>query len=901
MLEKPAPDIDPEETREWLVAFDDVLRHDGAERARFLLEHLLERSRKAGAAPGTLALSTPYVNTLPPEREAEYPGDRQIERNIRVYLRWNAMAMVVKANKEFDGLGGHIATYQSSSNLFEVGFQHFWHAAGKTVDGEEHGGDLVYFQGHASPGLYARFFLEGRLTEEDLDWFRRESRRHENGKGLSSYPHPWLMPDLWQFATVSMGLGLLMAIYQARFLRHLHHRGMADTAARRVWAFCGDGEMDEPESQGALTLAGREKLDNLIVVVNCNLQRLDGPVRGNGKIVQELEQLFRGAGWAVIKLLWGEEWDPLLRKDHDGRLVRRMLEAPDGEWQNYGAVTRGGAYFREKFFGKDPELLKRVEHLSDDDLMRLRRGGHDERKIYNAYKAAHGHQGQPTVILAHTIKGYGMGEAGEGLNIAHQQKKLGPDDLRYFRERYRVPISEEDAQKLTYLHPGEDSDEIRYLRKRRAELGGPFPVRRRSAPPLPVPGLEVFSKLLESTGERELSTTMAFVRALTSLTREKGLKKHLVPILVDEARTFGMEGMFRPLGIYALDGQQYEPVDSEQLSYYKESQTGQILQEGITEAGGIASWIAAGTSYSNSGVPMIPFYIFYSMFGFQRVGDFIWAGADMRARGFLLGGTSGRTTLNGEGLQHEDGHSHLIAATVPTCRAYDPTFHYELAVILQHGLERMYGEADENVFYYLTVMNESYVHPAMPEGAEEGIKKGLYSLRRSPEKGREKRVQLLGSGTILLEVLEAAELLEADWGVAADVWSAPSFTELRREGLAVDRHNLLRPEAEAEKSWVARCLEGEPGPVIAATDYMKAFADQIRNWVPGRYVVLGTDGFGRSDTREALRHFFEVDRHWITVAALRALAEEGAVPKKTAAEALERYGLDPEKADPTTV
>ncbi|MEM1183196.1 MAG: pyruvate dehydrogenase (acetyl-transferring), homodimeric type, partial [Acidobacteriota bacterium] len=857
---------------------------------RFLVESLLAESRKRGAEPNVL--ETAYVNTIHASEQPAYPGDRDIEQRLRSIIRWNAMALVVRANKDFDGLGGHIATYQSSANLLEVGFEHFWRTAS-----EDHGGDLVYFQGHASPGLYARLFLEGRLDLDTMDRFRREV---EPG-GLSSYPHPWLMPDLWQFATVSMGLGPLMAIYQARFMKYLGARGLTDIESRKVWAFCGDGEMDEPESLGALTVAPREGLDNLVFVINCNLQRLDGPVRGNGKIVQELERLFRGAGWNVIKLLWGSTWDDLLARDVDGKLQRRMLSAPDGEWQNYAATTRGGAYFREHFFGQDPDLLKMVEHLSDDDLMGLHRGGHDEAKIYTAYKAATEHRGQPTVILAQTIKGYGMGAAGQGLNITHQKKKLEKDDVKTFRQFFDVPISDEQMANLEYAKPGDDSPEIRYLNERRSALGGSYPSRRRHSEPLPIPQLNVFKKMLESSGDREFSTTSAFVRFLTQLSRDKALAPHLVPILADEARTFGMEGLFRQLGIYAPFGQRYEPVDRDQLMFYKEDHNGQILQEGINEGGAIASWIAAGTSYSNHGVPMIPFYIYYSMFGFQRVGDFIWAAADMQARGFLLGGTSGRTTLNGEGLQHEDGHSHLMAATVPTCRAYDPTFSYEVAVIMQDGLRRMYGEESENIFYYLTVMNENYAHPAMPEGAEEGIIKGLYLLEAGAGRAKKKRVQLLGSGTILREVQAAAEMLREDWGVTADVFSAPSFNELRRDGLAVDRRNLLHPEAEPERCWVQECLDGRPGPVIASTDYMKAYADQIRPWVQQRFVALGTDGFGRSDTREQLRHFFEVDRRWVTVAALKALADDGAVPKSTVTEAIQRYGIDPEKADPTTV
>ena len=902
------PDLDPTETREWIEALEDVLRHDGPERAAFLLDHLLDLSRRRAAAAGhlfgPLGLNTQYVNTISKEHEPDYPGDLDLERKIRALLRWNAMAMVVGANKRVDGIGGHIATYQSVAVLFETGFQHFWHAAT-----EEHGGDLVFFQGHASPGIYARGFLEGTFEESQLLRFRQEV---EPG-GISSYPHPWLMPDYWQMATVSMGIGPLNAIYQARFLKYLHHRGLADTENRHVWAFCGDGEMDEPESQGALTVASREGLDNLIIVINCNLQRLDGPVRGNGKIIQEMERLFHGAGWNVLKIMWGSDWDPLLAADHDGRLVRRMLEAVDGEMQNYGAANRSGAYMREHFFGADPELLKRVEHLSDEQLAGLTRGGHDPVKVHAAYKEAVDHVGQPTVILAHTVKGYGMGGDGEGLNTAHQQKKMKADSIRALRDRFQVPVADEllptedkDLGKLPFVRPDDDQPEMAYLKARRRELGGPFPSRQTSAPALEIPALETFKSLFEDTGDREISTTQAFVRFLNLLTRDKHLKERLVPILADEARTFGMEGMFRQLGIYSPKGQLYEPVDRDQLMFYKESTSGQILQEGINEAGAVSSWTAAGTSYSTSGLHMIPFYIFYSMFGFQRVGDFIWAAADMQARGFLLGGTSGRTTLNGEGLQHEDGHSLLMAATVPTCKAYDPTFHYEVAVILQDGLRRMYGPDDENCFYYLTLLNENYSQPAMPEATTpdsvaEGIVRGMYLFQKSKSRAKKKRVQLMGSGSILREVLAAADLLEQDWGVAADVWSCPSFVELRRDGMATDRWNLLHPESEPRAAYVTQCLDGHAGPVIASTDYMKSYADQIRPWVPNRFSVLGTDGFGRSDTREKLRHFFEVDRHWVTVAALKALADDKVVSANTVSQAIEAYGLDPEKADPTTV
>jgi pyruvate dehydrogenase E1 component len=883
-----AQDLDPVETREWLESLADVLEHDGAERARFLLEGLLARARQAGAAPATVS-TTPYVNTIPVEAEPEYPGDLALEAKLLAFLRWNAMAMVVKANRDLEGIGGHIATYQSIAQLFEVGFHHFWH-----TPSDGHGGDLVYFQGHASPGIYARAYLEGRLSAEQISRFRQEVEG-----GLPSYPHPWLMPEFWQFATVSMGLGPLMAIYQARFLKYLHARGLADTAPRRVWAFMGDGEMDEPESIGAITVASRERLDNLIFVVNCNLQRLDGPVRGNAKIIQELEGVFTGAGWQVLKVVWGSEWDALLAADHDGRLQRRMLETVDGEWQNYAA--RGPAYFRERFFGTDPELAARVAQMTDADLASLSRGGHDPRKVYAAYQRAMASEGRPTLILAHTVKGYGMGSAGEGLNISHQQKKMPAESILAFRDRFQVPILDAELEGLGLAKPADDSPELRYLQERRAALGGGFPQRRKSGPPLPIPELAYFESMLGATAaDREISTTQSFVRALALLLRDKQIKDRLVPIIADEARTFGMEGLFRQIGIYSVLGQLYEPVDAEQVAFYKEAKNGQVLQEGINEAGSLASWIAAGVSYSTSGLHMIPFFIFYSMFGFQRVGDLIWAAADMQARGFLLGATSGRTTLNGEGLQHEDGHSHLMASTVPNCVAYDPTFQYEVAVILQDGLRRMFGEADESVFYYLTLLNENYPQPAMPEGAEEGIRRGMYQLRPAPE-GAELVVQLLGSGAILREVQAAAEMLETDWGVGAQVWSCPSFTELRREGLACDRRSLLHPEDQPSRPWVATCLADTNGPVIAATDYQKTYADLVRPWIPRRYVTLGTDGFGRSDSRAQLRHFFEVDRRWVTVAALKALADDGALPLAKVREALEKYGIDPEKADPTTV
>ena len=884
-------DIDPQETREWLEALAAVIHHDGPDRARFLIDRLIESSGMPALTAGAVSGETPYVNTLASGDDPAYPGDLELEKRLLAIVRWNAMAIVTRANKEFDGLGGHIGTFQSVAWLFEVGFNHFFRAP---TDG---GGDLVFFQGHASPGIYARAFLEGRFSEEQLRRFRRES----DGQGISSYPHPWLMPDFWQFATVSMGLGPLMAIYQARFMKYLAHRGLSDTAGRRVWAFLGDGEMDEPESLGALSIAAREGLDNLTFVVNCNLQRLDGPVRGNGKIIQELERIFRGAGWNVIKVLWGSAWDPLFARDTEGLLARRLLEVVDGEWQNY-ASPGGGKYFREHLFGADPKLEALVAHLSDDELQTLAqsRGGHDPKKVHAAYRAAVDHEGGPTVILAHTVKGYGLGEAGEGLNIAHNVKKVAGDAATAFRDRFQVPASDEQVDQLAFLHPGDDSPEVSYLKQRRAALDGPFPARRPTGPSLEVPELAAYAPITKGSGEREASTTMVFRDILQRvLVRDKKLKPHLVPILVDEARTFGMEGLFRQLGIYSPKGQLYRPVDASLAMPYKEATDGQILQEGICEAGGVASWIAAGMSYSSHGVPMIPFYIYYSIFGFQRIGDFVWAAADMQARGFLIGGTSGRTTLNGEGLQHEDGHSHILASTFPNCMAYDPTYGYELAVIMQDGLRRMYAEG-ENVFYYLTTLNENYVQPPLPEGVEEGILRGIYSLSRSSKRSKKKRVQLLGCGSILREVIAAAEMLE-ERGIAADVWSVPSFTELRKDGLRVERHNLLHPGEEPEKSYVEQVLADAPGPVIASTDYMRAFADQIRPWVKSSYTVLGTDGFGRSDTREALRHHFEVDRNWITFAALSALADEGAVPLSDVKKAMDELGIDPLKPQPVTV
>jgi pyruvate dehydrogenase E1 component len=879
-------DSDPSETREWLESIDSVLRVHGAERAHYLLERVIDHTRRSGAYL-PFRPNTAYVNTIAAAQEKEYPGDRALERRIEAYIRWNAMAMVVQANRQSSEYGGHIATYASAATLYEVGFNHFWRAPG-----EDHRGDMVFIQGHSSPGIYARAYLEGRLTEQQLSLFREEV----TGGGLSSYPHPWLMPDFWQFPTVSMGLGPMMAIYQARFQRYLEHRGTVPPSDRKVWCFLGDGEMDEPESLGAITMPVREKLDNLVFVINCNLQRLDGPVRGNGKIVQELEAAFLGAGWNVLKVLWGSRWDPLFAEDTRGLLRRLMMECVDGEYQNFKA--RGGAYTREHFFGKYPELRELVANLSDDDIWRLNRGGHDARKVYNAYLAASTHRDQPTVILAKTVKGYGMGRAGEGQNITHQQKKLDDDALRAFRDRFNIPVSDAEIAQLPYYRPAEGSEELEYLRERRRALGGYLPQRRTTAPKLKVPGLDAFAPLLESSGEREISTTMALVRILSILMKDKDVGAHVVPIVPDEARTFGMEGMFRQVGIYSSMGQLYTPQDSDQLLYYREDRKGQILEEGINEGGAMCSWIAAGTAYANHGVSMVPFYIYYSMFGFQRVGDFCWAAGDMQARGFLIGGTAGRTTLAGEGLQHQDGHSQLVATTIPNCVAYDPAYACELAVIVQDGLRRMYAE-QENVFYYITCMNENYAQPALPAGAEEGILRGMYRLQAG---GRGKvRVNLLGSGTILREVIAAAALLESEFGVPADVFSVTSFSELRREALDAERWNLLHPAEPPRVPYVQACLAEQSGPFVAATDYMRIVPDQVRQWVPGRYHVLGTDGYGRSDSRAALRGFFEVDRRYIALAALKSLADEGMLDLATVAGAIERFGLDPDKPNPVTV
>ncbi len=884
-IPKTSDDVDALETQEWIEALEAVLQREGVERAHYLIEKLIDKARRSGAYLPYSA-NTAYINTIPVHREERTPGDPGIEWRLRSIIRWNALAMVVKANRRSSELGGHIASYASSATLYEVGFNHFFHAPS-----EHHDGDLIFFQGHSTPGIYARAYLYGEVTEEQLNHFRQEV----DGKGLSSYPHPWLMPRFWQFPTVSMGLGPIMAIYQARFMRYLQHRGLLDTTGRKVWCFCGDGEMDEPESLGAIGLAARERLDNLIFVINCNLQRLDGPVRGNGKIIQELEAEFRGSGWNVIKVIWGSYWDPLFARDTTGILHKRIEECVDGEYQAYKA--NDGAYVREHFFGKYPELKAMVANMSDADIWRLNRGGHDPHKVYAAYAAAVKHVGQPTVILAKTVKGYGMGEAGEGQNITHQQKKMGEEALRAFRDRFNIPIPDDRIGEAPFYKPAEDSPEMQYLKKRREALGGFLLKRRTKAEPLAIPPLSAFQPLLEGSGERTISTTMAFVRLLGLLVRDKSIGPRIVPIVPDEARTFGMEGMFRQLGIYSSVGQLYEPVDHEQVMYYREDIKGQILEEGITEAGAFCSWMAAGTSYSTHGMQTIPFYIFYSMFGFQRIGDLAWAAGDMQVRGFLLGGTAGRTTLAGEGLQHQDGHSHLLASTIPNCVAYDPAYACELAVIVQEGMRRMFA-AQENVFYYITVMNENYPHPPLPEGVADGILKGMYCLRKGP--GRDLRVQLLGSGAILREAIAAGELIERDYGIAADIWSVTSFSELRREALDCARWNMLHPDATPRASYIEQCLRGRSGPAIAATDYMKAHADQIRAWVPMRYAVLGTDGYGRSDTRAKLREFFEVDRRYIAVAALKALADDGQLPAARVVDAIRRYDIDPDKPSPVT-
>ncbi len=884
------PDIDPQETQEWLDALDGVLEQEGIHRAHFLLERLIDKARRSGAHLPYSA-NTAYLNTIPVQQQERFPGDRAMERRIRSFVRWNAMAMVVHANRLSTELGGHIASFASSATLFDVGYNHFFHA--RTPD---HGGDLVFIQGHTAPGIYARAFLEGRISEDDLLNFRQEV----DGGGLSSYPHPWLMPDFWQFPTVSMGLGPIMAIYQARFMRYINDRGLVNTSNRKVWAFLGDGEMDEPESMGAIALASRERLDNLIFVVNCNLQRLDGPVRGNGKIIQELEADFRGAGWNVIKVIWGNYWDPLIARDKDGVLLKRMEECVDGDYQAYKA--RDGKFVREHFFGKYPELAEMVANMTDEDIWRLNRGGHDPIKVYAAYAAAVKTTGQPTVILAKTIKGYGMGVAGEGMNITHSQKKMGEVALKAFRDRFNIPLSDDQLDATPFYKPAADSEEMCHIHALRNDLGGFLPARHDTAAALKVPELMAFAPLLKGTGDKEQSTTMVFVRILNICLRDKEIGPLVVPIVPDEARTFGMEGLFRQVGIYSSVGQLYQPVDADQVMSYREDKKGQILEEGINEAGAMSSWIAAATAYANHGQAMIPFYIYYSMFGFQRIGDLAWAAGDMQARGFLIGGTAGRTTLAGEGLQHQDGHSHLLAATIPNCISYDPAYAYELAVIVQDGLRRMYKEK-ERYFYYITTMNENYPQPALPEDPDgrtvAGILKGMYRVQRSGE--RTHRVQLLGAGTILREVLAAADLLARDFDVGSTVWSVTSFNELRREGIDVERWNMLHPEDEQRAPYVTAQLVDTRGPIIAATDYMRAYADQIRPYCPRRYTVLGTDGYGRSDMRRQLRKFFEVNRYYVAVAALKALADEGAIPAARVSEAIAKYRIDPEKPNPVTV
>ena len=891
-----AADKDAQETREWMDALSAVIQSEGPERAHFLLEQLLEHARQ-NSIDMPFSATTGYVNSIEVDQEERCPGNLEMEERLRAYMRWNAMAMVVKANRlhPADGgdLGGHIGSFASLASLFGAGFNHFWHAE-TSEPGKEHGGDCLFIQGHVSPGVYARAFMEGRLTEEQLLNFRQEV----DGKGLSSYPHPKLMPEFWQFPTVSMGLGPLMAIYQARFLKYLHARGIANTENRKVWVFCGDGEMDEVESMGAIGLAAREKLDNLIFVINCNLQRLDGPVRGNGKIIQELEGEFRGSGWNVIKLIWGNGWDPLLARDADGALKQVMMDTLDGDYQAMKA--NDGAFVRKHFFGQNPKTLEMVAKMSDEAISALRRGGHDSQKVYAAFHKAVHHQGQPTVLLIKTVKGFGMGKMGEGKNNVHQTKKLTDDDIRAFRDRFNIPVPDSQLADIPFYKPADDTPEMRYLHERRKALGGYLPHRRTKADEsFTVPALEIFKSVIEPTAEgREISTTQAFVRFLTQLLRDQALGPRVVPILVDEARTFGMEGLFRQIGIYNPDGQKYTPVDKDQVMYYKEDKKGQILQEGINEAGGMSSWIAAATSYSTNNRIMIPFYVYYSMFGFQRVGDLAWAAGDMQARGFLLGGTSGRTTLNGEGLQHEDGHSHILAGTIPNCVSYDPTFAHEVGVILHHGLKRMV-ERQENVYFYLTLLNENYAMPGLEAGTEEQIIKGMYLCKAGPAKLKQ-RVQLLGSGTILRESIAAQELLEKDWGVAADVWSCPSFNELARDGQNAERHNLLHPADAPQLSFVSQQLEAHPGPVVASTDYMKAYAEQIRSFIPkGRtFKVLGTDGFGRSDFRSKLREHFEINRHFIVLAALKALSEDGAVPVAKVSEAIKKYGIRADKINP---
>ena len=877
-------DTDPQETQEWLESIDDALEEHGYDRTRFLLEELIDYAQTKGARL-PFNTNTPFINTIQPKDEPEYPGDQEIERRIKSIIRWNAMAMVVRANTNTPGIGGHISTYASSANLYEVAFNHFF-------KGPDHpsGGDLVFFQGHGSPGQYSRAYLEGRLTEENLESFRREL----TPGGLSSYPHPYLMPDFWQFATLSMGLGPIMAIYQARFLSYITDRGIYKKSDRKVWAFLGDGEMDEPESKGALTLASKEELDNLIFVVNCNLQRLDGPVRGNTKVIQELEGAFRGAGWNVIKVVWGSDWDELIEKDNSGKLLQRMDEVIDGDLLKY--VVEGGAYFREHFFGKYPETLELVSHMSDDELIKMKLGGHDPVKMYAAYKEATEHKGRPTVILARTIKGYGMGSAGEGRNITHNQKKLNEDELLYFRDRFSVELSDKEAVKAPFFKPKANSKEIKYLKQRREELGGYLPSRVVKNKKMNPPDIKIFQELLDGTGDRSISTTMAFVRLLTIICRDKEVGKYVVPIIPDEARTFGMDPLFRQLGIYAHKGQLYDPVDSDQFLYYKEAINGQIFEEGINEAGAISSFIAAGMSYQTTGENMIPFYIYYSMFGFQRVWDFIWAAGDMRARGFLLGGTAGRTTLNGEGLQHQDGHSHLAAAVTPNVKAYDLAYAYEIAVVVRHGIKEMFFD-QKDVIYYLTLENENYVHPPMPNGVEEDIIKGMYKLHST----KKPKVRLLGSGPLLNEVIEAAKILKEEWDIDPGIWNVTSFTELRREAEEVERWNIINPTKKAKRSHIEKSLNNNSVPTIAVSDYVKMSSEQISPYVSGSFYSLGTDGFGRSDTRENLRHFFEVDRYYIVLTAIRALADQGDLEMKVVNDVIKKYNIDPNKPNPIKV
>jgi len=878
-------DMDPIETREWLESIDSVMKTHGPERAHYIINKMVDHARRSGSYLPS-AYNTAYLNTIPVGMQPNYPGDRSIEKRIEAFIRWNAMAMVVQANKESSEIGGHISTYASSATLYEVGFNHFWRAPT-----EKNRGDLIFMQGHSSPGIYARAFLEGRLSENQLDHFRKEV----GNKGLSSYPHPWLMPDFWQFPTVSMGLGPMMATYQARFMRYMEHRGLTEPSDRKIWCFLGDGEMDEPESLGSITMPVREGLDNLIFVVNCNLQRLDGPVRGNGKIIQELEAAFGGAGWNVIKLIWGSRWDPLLARDRQGLLQQIMEECVDGEYQNF--KSKGGDFVREHFFGKYPETKEMVANMSDEDIWRLNRGGHDARKVFSAYQKAVDHRERPTIILAKTVKGFGLGSVAEGQNTAHQQKKLDINALKEFRDRFNIPISDKKIQDVPYFMPKKNSQELEYLHERRKLLGGYMPKRITKAKSIKITSNDVFQPQFDGTGEREASTTMAFIRMLTSLTRDKQIGKHIVPIVPDEARTFGMEGMFRQIGIYSSKGQLYTPQDADQLMFYRESKEGQILEEGINEAGAYCSWLSAGSSYSNHGIQMVPFYIFYSMFGFQRIGDFLWAGGDMQARGFLIGATAGRTTLAGEGLQHQDGHSLLSATTIPNCVSYDPTYAYELAVIIKDGLKRMISD-QENIFYYITCMNENYTHPSIPKNCEKGILKGMYLLKKSVKQVNGSKPQLMGSGTILREVEKAARLLEKDFKIHCDVWSVTSFSELRRESLEIDRWNELNPEKKRKSSYLEKLLSKQEGPFIAATDYMKMVPDQIQKWVPGIYKTLGTDGYGRSDGRAALREHFEVDARFIMLSTLNALAEKGDIEKRDVVKAIKKYKIDPKKISP---